>query len=258
MRTSHSPLFVFAGVGLTVVVMAGVLGYYIGRREAQMPIATGGSQPTGSKPGTQNTGHVMAPELDQKYADWGWYELPTIGVRFALPQRVARLGEFTEEFSQGEVGMQLCGQFAKAMTLIPQAYAGGGCGTKPNPYLSIGTTSVDFVAGREMGPLDLQGFTFQNGVYAVKTVASQLYTPPQDELEMRVNSHAVELLIVKGNPSHADEGPTLMSAFANRWGVVLNTKNSTFPGLTFLLEAKNGLTEAEFELFLDSIEVYQL
>ncbi len=189
-------------------------------------------------------------------SSWKIHTLPAIGLSFRLPPKMDGLGVAKQEIAVGETGTQLCVQFAKSTAwyenLIPVVEAGGGCGTAPNKFIAIGTTSTDYSAGREGTFLDMQGFAKQDGKYMERFVRGALNESfPQENIIPVNNPNGVEVIKILGR-TEMDDGPTIANSLGDRTGALVNTKEKTYPGLAFMFE--ETLTQEEIDGILMSIK----
>jgi hypothetical protein len=249
-ETHHTPKIPILLGGLFLLITGLTAGYFIGNID--------------KKPNDVKQVVKISPTVIQQASiiptsvtsSWDTYSLPSLNLEFKLPPKAASLGDMKEEIVSGEKGTQLCAQFMKKMLFIPQAYAGGGCVTERNPYIAIGTTSVDFEAGRGGGFTDLQGFITQNNEYKMLFVQQRVIDEfPQSIIKKVGNDNGVEIITVNGinAPESEQVGPTLLSSLGGNTGALINTKNKIYPGLAIIFY-KDGLSTEEINQVLKSFK----
>jgi hypothetical protein len=198
-----------------------------------------------------------SPSKQTNTSIWKEYSIPAVGITLRLPPKLDSLGKVTQQIVAGESGTQLCIQFTKPTAwynkLIPEVEAGGGCGTLPNKYIAMGTTSVDYSAGREGNFFDIQGFAKSNNKYLIRFVGGQLNESFDQELITPLyNPNNVEIIKIRGK-AYPDDGPSLRSSLGNNLtGAIVNTKTKTYTGLNFTFT--NELSESEIDNILASIK----
>ncbi|MDQ3099433.1 MAG: hypothetical protein M3Q44_06840 [bacterium] len=203
---------------------------------------------------TANTSDTPLNIPDTK--NWKLHSLPVVGLTLKLPPKLDSLGQVKQEIAAGETGSQLCVQFDKSaawyVKLIPEVEAGGGCGTTPNGFISAGTTSTDYTAGRGGTFMDMQGFVKKDGKYLNKFVNSaenESFT--QDRIIPVNNPNGVEIIKIKGGSFAPDDGPTISNSLGDNTGALINTKMKKYPGLTIVFQP--SLTDKEIDGILFSI-----
>lgn len=240
-------------IGFIILFLGFGLGYMMnGTKVPQAPISY--QSPTESPDSPSPTRYVAPDET----AAWKIQRLQTLGLEFKLPPKISALGELREEIIPGDTGTQICGQFGRGTTFLPKVFAGGGCSTERNPYLALGTTSVGFSAGRDGGFTDLQGFTYRNGDYLARfslegTGERFIDSIPQERITPVENTYGVEIIKIDGLEI-PDEGPTLMNSLGDNTGVIINTKNPTYPGLVIIFYTPEGISENEVDQILATVK----
>lgn len=236
--------------GILLVLVVGMGTFVLGQRMSnQNIISNGDSQLTKINNITQLTkSDTTQDEVD----DWISYKIPTLNLEFKLPRKVSSaLGSLEEEIVEGQTGSQLCGQFIKKSAFVSTVFAGGVCITKENPYLRLGTTSVDYSAGREGMFTDFQGFVYEDGKYLQKFVSQKAVDAfPQERISKVENKNGVEIIKIIGT-TKLDEGPTMLNSLGNRTGALINTKDQKYTGLALMFE-ENGLSEKEINQVLNT------
>ncbi len=205
---------------------------------------------------TPSASPVATPVIVAPYAKqegWITYMLPSVHLSFDLPGRSKSLGTLREQIVKGESGTQLCGQF----TGVKVASGSGAlqskyCFTRPNDFLSIGTTSSDYAAGRSGQITDLQGFTEENGNIKLKFVGGSTADIPNLPMQTITTSDGVAVLRIDGK-SDSEGGPTLQNSLGDRVALIVNTNSPTYPGIVFVFERTIGYVPAEIDQIIASM-----
>ena len=248
-------------VAICFALASGIIGYLIGQRDPFALIKTTPLIVDQTANETNNAGadidRSQVPLKDENL-ETGWVKttITSVGLSMNLPPQIAKLGEIEEQILKGETGTQLCIQFNKQTGLgFFQAYAGGGCSTAKNDYITMGTTSIDFSAGRSGGFTDFQGFIEKNGEYLFKFPGNKEFSwDNESKVTYFKNQNNIEMLLVDGEQDIPDdEGPSLRNGLGENSGVVINTASSIYPGFAIIFH-KDGLTEEEMNKVLESLE----
>ncbi|MBI2595869.1 hypothetical protein HYW46_04015 [Candidatus Daviesbacteria bacterium] len=196
-----------------------------------------------------------SPAPVDETAKWKTYIIKTLSLEFKLPPEIGSLGELTEVIEPGQTGTQLCVSFTKPLSLIKNAYAGGFCVTEYPLTMNIGTTSVDYSQGRGGTFTDLQGFKYQDGKYLTRFVNGQFLEEfPQDLITKVQNNNGVEIIKIKPHLP-LDDGPSLRNTLPEGWvGVVMNTKNTTYPGLALKIQLSDKVNEQLVDKILSTFQ----
>jgi hypothetical protein len=197
---------------------------------------------------------TLSSPTSEPTADWKSYTIKALNLSFKLPPFFNTLGEMQENVNPGEKGTYLCMTFARnKTTFIDRAFAGGFyC----NVYkFGLGTTSVDFEAGREAGFTDLQGYVFENGVYYAKLLGKK-FDIPSDLVKKIENPNGIIIIRIMGKKSTDEEwqGPLAGTPGEGNIGALINTGNSTYPGLAVQMELNKDLTEDVFDRILSTFK----
>lgn len=239
-------------VVLFVIVLAGAWHFYGQKQPTPSESVVVEAQPTLAPTASPDATPVtIAPYTKQE--GWITYTLPSVHLSFDLPGRSNSLGTLREQIVKGETGTQLCGQFsgvkvASESSAIQNTY----CFTRPNDFLSIGTTSSDYAAGRGGQITDLQGFTEESGNIKLKFVGGSTADIPNLPMRTITTSEGVAILRIDGK-SDGEGGPTLQNSLGDRVALIVNTNSPTYPGIVFVFENVVGYVPAEIDQIIASM-----
>jgi hypothetical protein len=258
-----STTFIWPIVTLVAVLLAGAGGYMFARtqmtNEVAQQIANTSAVPLPSPKASPEAPVVqptLSPERYEIPADWQKQSMPTVGLSFYIPARVAELGTIQEEsMSFANEGSMICGQFVKLVSFhfVPMAYAGGGCSTAENPYMWLTSTSSDFAVGRSLGFSDMQSFKKVKNAYVALFKDSEFPLTSLTVTEV-TNQHDVSILKVRGNGVDVDNtGPSIQAALNKNTGIIIKGPSTAYPGLSIVFK-QGGLTDAEIDTLIQSVE----
>ncbi len=258
-----SATFIWPIVTLVAVLLAGAGGYMFAKTQATyelaqqiidtsaVPLASPETSPT--LPTAQPT---LSPQRYEIPADWQKQSMPTVGLSFYIPARVAELGIIQEQLILfTNEGSMICGQFVKPISFhfVPLAYAGGGCATAENPYMWLASTSSDFAVGRSLGFSDMQSFKKVKNAYVALFRDSEFPLTSLTVTEV-TNQHDVSILKVRGNGVDEENmGPSIQAALNKNTGIIIKGPSTAYPGLSIIFK-QGGLTDAEIDTLIQSIE----
>lgn len=194
--------------------------------------------------------------------NWTIEKFETLGLEFKVPTYLSMM-DYPKGFeTKGETGTQFCVQYLKSditSFLIKKANAGGGA-CFPESF-GIGTTSIDYQAGRMGGFGDVQGYMFEDGKYYAKTVSGKTFEIPNELVSEITNPNGIKILQVTGAdsiPSSEDVPafPILGTPGSGRIGAIINIQgNAKYTGITFEMKIDDKLTPEVFKEILDTVKL---
>ena len=192
-------------------------------------------------------------------ANWKTYIVNGLGIEFKLPEYFSPLDYPNGNETKGEKGKQFCIEYTKidiVSFLIKNVIAGGGA-CLPQ-YFGLGTTSIDYEAGRMGGFGDLQGYTYENGKYYAKMNLGKKFEMPTELTKEVTNPNGVKILIVIGkNNLLEQEGnnfPITGTPGDGRIGALVNLNNAIYPGVTVEMKLEGGLNTQLFDQILSTFK----
>ena len=248
---NNSKMLILLG-GFLLLTAGFVGGYLIGNSDNQY-LPDNKKQAAQLSPTITQLTPIPTSSIDES---WNTYDLPSIDMEFKLPPKLSTLGELKEIIASGETGTLLCGEFMQKTSLAPQDYIRIVCPSDNNLYLSMGTTSIDYSAGRGGVFTDLQGFINQNGTYKAIFVRQEVIDAfPQNLISKVENENGVEIITIDGQnaPEHEQQDVSLLDSLGDNTGALINTGNEVYPGLAIIFY-KDGFTDEEIELILKSFK----
>lgn len=190
---------------------------------------------------------------DEPASDWQSYSNSTLGIKFVLPNEFAKYGALSEKIiPSSEGGECFCLTFPSAQGfLVKEVLAGGAIN-----IFGLGTTSVDFQAGREGGFTDIQGFREADGRYFALWVgggeieiSDNLVTESKSDFGVRyLKIHGLSMTEEPFFPIPGTPGDGYIGALIN-----LPTPGK-YRGFVIEMELRDDLTEAVFDEVLASLE----
>lgn len=195
-------------------------------------------------------------------SDWKTVNLKTVHLEFKLSPQLSKLGELKEEVVEGGKGTEYCVRFpAKTSWLVKTVYAGGGCFSDNPAKFRLGTTSVDYEAGRSGAFTDYQGFEVKDGKYYAKFVQGKTTDIPSDLVQEISNSNGLKIIKIKGDspPTPGYEmGYPLFGSLGKGWiGALINLNGTTYTGIALQMELDQDLTENMFDQMLSTFKSTQ-
>jgi hypothetical protein len=257
-------LFQFIIVLLLLVIVGSgfyYLGNLNGKKESQTDLSgikastTNASPSTATKPTTKPTSNS-----NNKTENWKTHKIMTLGIELKLPEYLLEMDYPNGNEVNGEKGKQFCIQYDKSNIIsfaIQKAHAGGGA-CYPT-YFGLGTTSVDYEAGRMGGFGDLQGYLSDNGEYAAKMVLGKRFSIPSELATEITNSNGVKILKIIGknsNPSDQDmpNFPISGTPGDGRVGALINlSDNSTYSGVSIEMKLDGNMNSELFDDILSTV-----
>ena len=158
----------------------------------------------------------------------------------------------------GDTGTQYCVTYVGSFTLnwVTPAYAGVGPCSGGN--FTLGTTSDNYIAGREGGFGDYQGYVNKNGTYYAKFVGNSEVQLPAEYVQELTNPYGVKYLAVTGANKLQGQGEEVMN-----WPIP-GTPGEGFIGALFNLNNNpkyngfNASTQIDNkETFLQILQTFQ-
>jgi len=227
---------------VVLVVLATLVGvYYFGTiKNKTVSTPTNSVQPS-SSPSTSllpSPSPVSEP-TNGPISSWKSYTIKIVGLTFKLPPELAPTsGNMTIQTIPGEKGISFIASSDKTSNF------------------KIGTTSVDFEAGREGTFLDLQGYSFANGKYSANFVLGQSFILP-NELIKEVNGDGLKLLEITGKDHTSGEylGPIEGTPGDGSIGALINIPNNkTYRGVAVEMNLSDNLTVRLFDQILSTFK----
>lgn len=243
---------------IALMIVSAVIGYYAAILKTTKSDQTETTYLVEATPTPTASPDAMYKDSVITPSDSNVYTVPALKLQFQLPESFKKYGEFREIVFPGESGMQICATFeTKTSFLVEQAYAGSG-GCVANKF-GVGTTSVDFSAGREGTFGDLQGFIFKNNAYYAQAPLEKEWQIPSNLVTELENSAGLEIIKVKGANIYSDvmemELDVTGTPGEGKIGALVNTNDSNYPGFTLEMELSEELTEEVFDQILSTIKI---
>lgn len=257
-QSNNSKTLIVSLVALEVVTLlvAGYFGYQLTQLKKQTPttITETSIIPTYPSP---------VPSLSSdKTSAWQVQRVQGLGIEFKLPNYLSQMDYPNGNETKGEKGKQFCIQYEKVdivSFLVKDVLAGGGA-CLPT-YFGLGTTSVDYEAGRMGGFGDLQGYTYENGKYFAKMVLGKKFEIPSELAQEITNPNGVKILkiIGKNEQSSAPDIPSFPIAGTpgnGSLGALINlNNNSTYSGVAVEMKIGSKLNQELFDQILSTIKL---
>ncbi len=193
-------------------------------------------------------------------ADWKIHKVSGLGIELKLPNYLTPMDYPNGNETNGEKGKQFCIQYFKSdivSFLVKSVLAGSGpCSPT---YFGLGTTSIDYEAGRMGGFGDLQGYTFENGKYYAKMVSEKKFEIPTELAKEITNPNGIKILRIIGESDQPTE-QNGMSSFPiagtpgnGAIGALINFDNNTFySGVAIEMKLDEKLTTQLFDQILST------
>ena len=198
----------------------------------------------------------VAPSSDPT-ANWKTHYLTGLGIRFKLPDYFSQMDYPNGNETKGEKGRQFCIQYLKSDAvsfLIKRVLAGGGA-CSPT-YFGLGTTSIDYEAGRMGGFGDLQGYTFENGKYYAKMVLGKKFEIPTELTKEITNPNGIKILRVIGKTEQDMPAfPIAGTPGDGSIGALINLNNNiTYSGVSVEMKLDGKLNSYLFDQILSTFK----
>lgn len=242
-------IIVFSLVGAFLLFGAFYAGYWYGVQQ---------SKPEAPKPAIPTPTQALIPTptstLDPT-VDWKTFTIKTMGLEFKIPSELSKMGNLEENILSGEKGNLLCVTFSKKNSFLIQSVfaAVGFCDVNT---FALGTTSVDFEAGRMAGFSDLQGFEVIQGKYYAKLLGKK-FEIPKELINEVTNPNGIKILKIIGRNSTTGEwqGPIAGTPGDGWIGALVNIDNNPkYLGITVQMKLENNLTQKLFDQILSSFK----
>lgn len=185
-------------------------------------------------------------------ADWETHTLNAVNMEFKTPSFFSSFGQFKEQIKPGEKGTYLCATYSKETSFLVKPIFAGGYSCVISRF-GVGTTSVDFEAGRMAGFTDLQGYTIEGNRFFAK-FSDKKFEISNYLVTQMGGPGGLPMLKIKGADSVEGEfqGPIAGTPGEGKIGALINTNNSTYPGLAIEMELTQNLTEELFTQILST------
>lgn len=241
-------------LAVLVLVVLGIAGVFVYGKYISKISPSPTPQPTSITSPT--------PTMDPT-ANWQTHKVPGLGIELKLPGFFSPLDYPNGNEMNGEKGKQFCIEYIKVDIVsffIKNVIAGSGpCHPQ---YFGLGTTSVDYEAGRMGGFGDLQGYTFENGVYFAKMNLGKRFEIPTELAKEITNSNGIKILRVIGKNSQPTEQgiqafPIAGTPGDGRLGALVNLDNVTYPGVSIEMKLEGNLNIELFDQILSTFKFTQ-
>lgn len=211
-----------------------------------------------------STTPTTQPKTDPT-TNWKTHKVLGLRIELKLPNYFSQMDYPNGNETKGEKGKQFCIQYLKsdAVSFIVKRVLAGGGACSPT-YFGLGTTSIDYEAGRMGGFGDLQGYTFENGKYYAKMVLGKKFEIPIELAKEITNPNGVKILRVIGKSDQPTE-QNGMSSFpiagtpgSGAIGALINFDNNTvYSGVAIEMKLDDKLTTALFDQILSTFRFTQ-
>lgn len=192
-------------------------------------------------------------------ANWSVQKSEILGVEFRVPPKLGEL-EMSGKELNGEKGTQYCMIFVGSLsfTIVKPAYAGSGaCG---GGVFNLGTISKDYVAGREGGFGDMNGYIKEGATFSSRFTNEGKYPLPSYLVKEVKNKNGVTYLKIKGESKMSDYGgeqmklTTLGTPGEGYEGALFNIVNDRYYGFGVSMEIKSEKDELIFDQILSTFK----
>ncbi len=176
-------------------------------------------------------------------ADWKTYTLKSVGLTYKLPPEAVALGELQEFVVPGQKGTQVFVSRENSKIISDKE-------------MVMGTTSIDYDAGRGGMFIDLQGFTKENGKYYARFVQGKTFDLSSETTTEILNPNGLEILKIKGsNFEEETEGlPVAGTPGKGKIGALININRPPYQGFAVQMDLKTNLTEQLFDQILSTFK----
>ncbi len=227
-KKSNLPLIL---LGILLLVLVGAGGIFLGIQMTKRELV----------PSPLSIETSPSPVVDPT-ANWQTFEIKNLGLAYQLPSQIVSQAPLEEIEVPGETGT--------ALYIRPRDYKVLGVNN-----LLMGTTSLDYSAGRGGIFLDLQGFVKQNDKYSVKFVGDKSFVIPSNLVTELQNPNGIQIIKIKG--ANVTEGEITGMAISGtpgegRLGALLNVDKSPYQGLAIQMTLSSELTEQLFDQILST------
>lgn len=243
----------FAQLILILVVVIITIGgaYYFGtlKNKTNLPQAT------------SNLFALPVPleKVEDPTENWNIHKSDVLGIEFKLPKSLGLLEMSGKEIS-GDNGTQYCMIYVGpiSLSIVKSVKAGGGaCG---GGIFNIGTLSKDYIAGREGGFGDMNGYVKEGGNYSARFTNKGSFSLSKDLVQEITNKNGVVYLKIKGESKMADYGgeqmkiTTLGTPGEGNIGALFNISNNKYYGFGVSMEIKDPKDELTFDQILSTFK----
>lgn len=229
-----------------VVLLVGAGAYFVSSQGLLNPKPAATATPVPAA-----TAESTSTPTSDPTADWEDYTIRGFNVRFKLPNTFSLKGELGEEI-KGDKGNALCVTFSKKTGLFAKEALAGGAPCSIDPF-GIGTTSLDYEAGREGGFGDLQGYLVKDGKYFVKFVADKEFEVPEGLGTEITNQYKVKILKINGQEDPQSGYPDPATPGEGYIGALVNlTGSKTYSGFALGMKIEGEQTEELFDQILST------
>jgi hypothetical protein len=170
-------------------------------------------------------------------ANWKTYTVGEIGLTYKVP---SYFPELIQQNSNGQTGKQIYISAGKTKVI-------------EGPIL-LGTTSVDYTAGRGGMFVDLQGYFKQDSKYLAKFVSGKTFEIPTELASEITNKNGLKILIVKGKNFSAEGLPVSGTPGEGHIGALINTNSKTYPGFAIDMTFTDKSTSELFNQILSNFK----
>lgn len=222
---------------LGILLAGGILfaGYTLGQKKS-IP------QPTTNE---QIIPSPTPTTINDATANWQTYTIKSLGLTYKLPPAITALGDFQEYVVPGQQGTQIFISTENSKV------------TSDKKFL-MGTTSVDYMAGRGGMFIDLQGFTKENGKYYAKFVDNKRFDLANDLVSEAVNTNGLQIIKIRGKSfDTGTEGEGLPLAGTpgqGHIGALININKPPYQGLAVDMTLNQDITEQLFDQILSTFK----
>lgn len=201
---------------------------------------------------------VITPTIDSTKG-WKTHRLEKLGIELKLPEYLSSLDYPNGNETKGEKGFQYCIEYINVdltSIIIKNVYAGGGA-CLPQLF-GLGTTSVDYEAGREGGFGDIQGYTIENGIYYAKFVLDKKIQISAKSISEITNPYGIKILRIIGEDSEGGPSagnPIFGTPGKGRVGAIINLDNKVYSGLTISMKLEGKYNIDLFDQILNTLKL---
>lgn len=261
-QTEHQPkqssflIILLSSLLIISVVISGFFAYQTQRLVNELRVMSDESKqtvvPTIEPVATESS------EVDPT-ADWNVQKSEVLGIEFKTPIKF-ELQKTSGKEALGEKGTQYCMVFndSLAFSIVKSVSAGvGSCG---GGVFILGTISKDYVAGREGGFGDMNGYVKEGTVFSSRFTGDGKFPLPSYLVKEIQNKEGVTYLKVKGESKMADYGGEQMKLITNGTpgegyvGALFNITNNKYYGFNVSMEIKSEKDELVFDQILSTFK----
>lgn len=231
-------------IGIVIIFIIGISSYvfltqnksYSERSQAKIsPIVT--TRPT-------SIPIVFTDNLDT----WKEYEIKEMGLHFKLPPELVSNRDYikTYENQEYEGGSGLC----KSFSLVKNVDGDDSECFSSDNIIRMGGTSTNFFVSRGVNFIEGVGFEYDNGIYSYRFGRSKTAVLNDKDRTIKGIDNQYGLKIILINELQDDQiGGWLTSS---EIGAIINTNNTTYPGLQVVVNKSKGINEKLFSTILST------